>query len=68
MTEAIEYEYHLNDKDPFNYKGLNRSDLMSLSSIGPKDVNWKRVKGLTTNRMSSENLSTTDIPGNFYLK
>ena len=50
--------------DPFNYPALQRSDLMSLSTINQnKDSMKTNTKKFTTYRMASNNLTTGDIYG-----
>jgi hypothetical protein len=49
--------------DPFNYPTLNRSHLMSLSSIGSMDSKKLTTKSFTSNRQVSMNLDTRDIEG-----
>jgi len=51
--------------DPYNYIPLNRKDCMVLSTISAKDEIAKNIKGLTTKRNISTNLTNLDIPGNF---
>ena len=47
----------------YNFKSLNRKDLMSLSSIGNEDTRLKRFKQIDTNRDWSTNLYNLDIEG-----
>jgi hypothetical protein len=49
--------------DPYNYPSLNRTDLMSLSSISKQDTNQTTTKRFTSNRLFSMNLETRDIDG-----
>ncbi len=53
--------------DPFNYKPLNRKDCMYLSAVSPHDEITKNLRGLTTDRQLSNNLTNLDISGNFQL-
>lgn len=50
--------------EDYNYRSLNRSDLMSLSSINDNDMRIKKFKKLDTKRDWSINLYNMDIPGN----
>jgi hypothetical protein len=52
-------------EDPFNYRSLNRSDLMLLSTIKDSDNKFRKFKGgLMTKRDYSYNLHNQDIFGN----
>lgn len=50
--------------EDYNYRSLNRKDLMSLSSINDNDLKVKKFKQLETKRDWSINLYNMDIPGN----
>jgi hypothetical protein len=50
-------------EDPYNYKSLNRKDLMSLSTITSADVKMKKIKGLETGRDYNNILNSRDIEG-----
>ena len=50
--------------DPYNYKSLNRKDGMFLSTISAKDEITRNIKGISTKRDISTNLTNLDIPGN----
>ena len=54
--------------DPYNYKSLNRKDGMFLSTISNKDEITRSLKGITTKRDISTNLTNLDIPGNLNFK
>jgi hypothetical protein len=55
--------------EDYNYRSLNRNDLMSLSSINENDMKIKKFKQLDTKRDYSINLYNMDIPGNnIYIK
>lgn len=47
----------------YNYRSLNRQDLMSLSKINNNDNTIKKFKQLDTNRDWSLNMYNLDIPG-----
>lgn len=49
--------------EDYNYRSLNRKDLMSLSTINNNDLNIKKFKQLDTKRDWSINLYNMDIPG-----
>ena len=49
--------------EDYNYRSLNRNDLMSLSNIHENDLNIKKFKQLDTRRDWSINLYNMDIPG-----
>jgi len=49
--------------EDYNYRSLNRSDLMSLSSINESDMRIKKFKQLDTKRDWSISLYNMDIPG-----
>ena len=49
--------------EDYNYRSLNRSDLMSLSSINEKDMRIKKFKQMDTKRDWSISLYNMDIPG-----
>ena len=50
--------------EDYNYRSLNRNDLMSLATLNEKDINLKKFKQLETKRDWSINLYNMDIPGN----
>ena len=50
--------------EDYNYRSLERKDLMSLSSVNPQDMKIKKFKKLDTKRDWSINLYNMDIPGN----
>jgi hypothetical protein len=50
--------------EDYNYRSLNRKDLMSLSNVNENDMKIKKFKQLETNRDWSINLYNMDIPGN----
>lgn len=53
--------------NPYNYRSLNRKDLMSLSTINNNDAPLKKFKQINTNRDYSTNLFNMDIEGkSFY--
>lgn len=55
------------NEDPYNYRSLNRKDLMSLSTIKPGTDNQKITKkDFITARTETKNLYTKDIEGNAY--
>lgn len=49
--------------EDYNYRSLNRCDLMSLSSVNENDMKIKKFKKLDTKRDWSINLYNMDIPG-----
>lgn len=49
--------------EDYNYRSLNRKDLMSLSSVNESDMKIKKFKQLDTKRDWSINLYNMDIPG-----
>jgi hypothetical protein len=49
--------------DPYNYVPLNKKDCMFLSTISHKDELTRNLKGISTKRNISTNLSNLDIPG-----
>lgn len=49
--------------EDYNYRSLNRNDLMSLSNINENDMKIKKFKQLDTRRDWSINLYNMDIPG-----
>ncbi len=49
--------------DPYNWKAVNKKDAMYLSTITKKDEITKNLKGITTRRSMSTNLTNLDIPG-----
>lgn len=51
--------------EDYNYRSLNRKDLMSLSTVNEGDMRIKRFKQLDTKRDWSINLYNMDIPGIF---
>jgi hypothetical protein len=51
--------------EDYNYRSLNRKDLMSLSSINENDMKIKKFKQLDTRRDWSINLYNMDIPGKY---
>jgi hypothetical protein len=52
--------------DPFNYVALNKRDCMFLSTISNKDEITRNLKGITTNRNISTNLTNLDIAGRLF--
>jgi hypothetical protein len=51
--------------EDYNYRTLNRSDLMSLSTINEKDTKIKKFKLMDTKRDWSISLYNMDIEGMF---
>ena len=49
--------------EDYNYRSLNRADLMSLNRINEADMKIKKFKKLDTKRDWSINLYNMDIPG-----
>lgn len=49
--------------EDYNYRSLNRNDLMSLATLNENDINLKKFKQLETKRDWSINLYNMDIPG-----
>ncbi len=62
MTSA-ESIHIASGNDPYNFRSLNRRDCMFLSTVSPHDETKKNLKGITTNRNISTNLTNMDIPG-----
>lgn len=54
--------------EDYNYRSLNRTDLMSLSSINETDMRMKKFKQLDTKRDWSINLYNMDIAGKKFIK
>lgn len=54
---------HLNSNPDFNYRSLNRKDLMGLSTINKEDTNIRKFKAMDSNRDWSMNLYNMDIEG-----
>ena len=48
--------------EDYNYRSLNRSDLMSLSTINEKDMRIKKFKQMDTKRDWSISLYKRDTP------
>jgi hypothetical protein len=53
--------------EDYNYRSLNRVDLMSLSGVNENDMKIKKFKKLDTKRDWSINLYNMDIPGKNHL-
>jgi len=51
--------------EDYNYRSLNRNDLMSLNTLNNHDMNIKKFKQLETKRDWTINLYNMDIPGIF---
>ena len=49
--------------EDYNYRSLNRNDLMSLSVVNEADMKIKKFKQLDSKRDWSINLYNMDIPG-----
>ena len=49
--------------EDYNYRSLNRNDLMNLNTINENDMKIKKFKQLDTKRDWSINLYNMDIPG-----
>ena len=56
-------EKHNSTNADFNYRSLNRKDLMFLSTINNNDHPLRKFKQLHTNRNWSLNLYNLDIEG-----
>ncbi len=53
--------------EDYNYRSLNRRDLMSLSTVNENDMRIKKFKQLDTKRDWSINVYNMDIPGIYLL-
>lgn len=54
--------------EDYNYRSLNRNDLMNLNTLNENDMKIKKFKQLDTKRNWSINLYNMDIPGIYLLK
>jgi hypothetical protein len=51
--------------DPYNFRSLNRRDLMSMQTISSIDEKPKKLAGIDTNRISNTILINNDIEGEY---